>query len=378
MDGYRADYTLRSVALVRTIVSVYGILLAIVIVATGFRPYGAPLAGVDYAAIAAQYLTLGAVFGLTYSASWPKIHHPAGTISVVIIAVGTLIPYRSASEGIYITQFVASSSIAIFGVFALSRLPWSWAAAAGVVVTVVAAVFVYRIRPLPDGSAPWISWTFAFMLGLAVNRMGEGADQRLFEARAAVDRLLDSVYPKPVADRLRKGESSIADEIAEASVLMLDLANFTQYSAGRSAAEVVKDLNELFSLFDRLADEQGVVKIKTSGDLYMATTTGDAHAARMARFALALLAAPTTFELRIGLHCGSLVAGVVGQSRSLYDIWGDTVNTAARMEQTGERGRIQVSARFAECLGEGFPVEPRGAITIKGKGEMETFWLQRS
>jgi adenylate cyclase len=187
---------------------------------------------------------------------------------------------------------------------------------------------------------------------------------------------LDSVYPKPVADRLRTGERVIADEIDEAAIMMLDIVNFSAYSSGRAAAAVVRDLNHLYGLFDSLAESHGITKIKTSGDLYMAISTGPDAAERMARYALALVdRAAAQWSFRIGLNIGSAAAGVVGETRSLYDVWGDAVNLAARMEQTGERGKIQVSPYLAKRLGDNFVLENRGEVEVKGQGSMCPSWL---
>lgn len=372
---HRADYAKRSVGLVRNLIVGYLILLTVVLVATKGRPYGSPIDQLDGFAFAAQYFVLAVSFALTHSRHWPRIHHPVGTLVVLIAAIGSLIPYRTAAQGIYDSQFVATAAVAILGMFSLARLPWTWCMGAATIVAGYAIWFVYRVRPLPEGSTPIVSWSFAYLLGFIACRIGENADAQLYEARAAVDRLLDSVYPKPVADRLRSGEREIADEIPEAAILMLDLANFSAYSKTRTAAEVVVELNRLFGAFDRLADEYGITKIKTSGDLYMAVATGPQAAAQMARFAIALKEeGGSTWSFRIGIHWGSIVAGVVGDLRSLYDVWGDAVNTAARLEQTAEIGRIQVSEAFAKRV-EGFEFEDRGEVELKGIGPVRAFWL---
>lgn len=375
MREHRADYARRSVGLVRNLIVGYLVLLSVVLIATKGRPYGAPIDHVDGIAFAAQYIVLVLSYGLTYTRVWPRIHHPIGTLVVLIAALGSLIPYRTAAPGVYASQFVATAAVAILGLFSLARLPWSWGAGAASIVTGYSLWFAYYVRPLPPGSTPIISWAFAYILGFIACRIGENADAQLYEARAAVDRLLDSVYPKAVADRLRSGEREIADEIPEAAILMLDLANFSAYSKSRPASEVVVELNRLFGAFDQLADQFGVTKIKTSGDLYMAVSTGADAAARMASFALALQkVGGAAWSFRIGIHWGSIVAGVVGDLRSLYDVWGDAVNTAARLEQSSEIGRIQVSEAFARRAGD-LHFDERGKIELKGIGSVRTFWL---
>lgn len=376
MKAHREDYAIRSLGLVRLLILAFGGLLAAIIILTGGQPYGAPMDATDIWNCTLQFVVLLTVLGLTYSPKWGRIHHLVGSVSVTLLAIGTLLPYRNAAEAFYETQFVATSSIAIFAIFGMVRLPWTWAAGAASVVVAFSAYFVAVLRPLPDGAQPWISWAFAFLLGFVVCRKGAQTDQQLFVARQAVDELLDSVYPKPVADRLRRGERVIADEIDEAAIMMLDIVNFSGFASGRPAAEVVRDLNDLYGLFDSLAEIHAVTKIKTSGDLYMAVATGDDAASRMAGYALSLVEQTAgRWSFRIGLHIGGVAAGVVGETRSLYDVWGDAVNLAARMEQTGEPGRVQVSPQFADRLATTFGLEARGEIEVKGQGKMCPCWL---
>ena len=206
--------------------------------------------------------------------------------------------------------------------------------------------------------------------------------------RARSDGLIDNMLPGRIAAQLKAGVPDIADAHDQVSVLFADIVGFTSYSAQVSAAQLVGDLNTVFRRFDALASEFGVEKIKTIGDAYMAAAgvpdhRAD-HAAVLADFALALrtaaaeIARPdgTPFALRIGIHSGPAVAGVIGSARFAYDLWGDTVNTASRMESHGEAGRIQVSAVTAGLLGDAFVLEPRGPIDVKGKGQMALYFLE--
>jgi adenylate cyclase/guanylate cyclase len=174
----------------------------------------------------------------------------------------------------------------------------------------------------------------------------------------------------------------IAEHIDDASVLFVDLVGFTPFSAGRPAGEVVGFLNEVFSQFDRLVEEHGLEKIKTNGDAYMVAgnVLGQEpdHLQRMARLALALMATGdrSHLNLRVGLHSGPVVAGVIGTKKYLFDLWGETVNLASRLESHGEPGRIQVSEAVAKRL-QGFDVQPRGSVSVKGVGDVETWWLTR-
>lgn len=214
----------------------------------------------------------------------------------------------------------------------------------------------------------------------------------LGEIREAKDRheaLLLDMLPAAVVERLQSGERTIADRIAEATILFADLADFTPFAAHIPAEESVGFLNRVFLLFDRLTGEWGMEKIKTIGDAYMAAS-GVArprpdHAEAGARLALAMLEnigplcedLQVPVQLRIGLHCGPVVAGVIGERKCAYDIWGATVNLASRMERHGLPGRIHVSEEFARRVGGKFRLEPRGPVEIKGAGLVNTFFLGR-
>jgi class 3 adenylate cyclase len=166
-------------------------------------------------------------------------------------------------------------------------------------------------------------------------------------------------------------------------VLFADIVGFTPFSAKMTPRDLVHLLNEVFSAFDALARRHGLEKIKTIGDAYMVVGGLPAprtdHAAAVAAMALdmrdAIGARGEGLVLRIGLHTGPVVAGVIGTSKFTYDLWGDTVNTASRMESHGVPGRIHVSDELRAALGEGWRLEERGVIEVKGKGPMRTHWL---
>jgi class 3 adenylate cyclase len=201
--------------------------------------------------------------------------------------------------------------------------------------------------------------------------------------------LLLNILPGEIAARLKGGEHGIADSFADVSVLFGDLVGFTALSSKTSATEIVEILNGLFSRFDHAAKELGIEKIKTIGDCYMAVCglpkACPDHADRMARMALRMVEATRQYgeekglnlQMRIGINSGHVVAGVIGKSKFIYDLWGDTVNIASRMESTGVPGQIQVTRSVYERLKDGFEFESRGAIQVKGKGEIEA-WLLRS
>ncbi|MEG4457043.1 adenylate/guanylate cyclase domain-containing protein [Microcoleus sp. N9_A1] len=201
------------------------------------------------------------------------------------------------------------------------------------------------------------------------------------------EKLLLNILPKPIAERLKAEQSTIADSFAQVSVLFADIVGFTELSARMSPTELVKRLNVIFSHFDQLAEKYGVEKIKTIGDAYMVVgglpTPRQDHAEAIAQMALGMqakiakLSAETGEKLaiRIGINSGPVVAGVIGVSKFTYDLWGDTVNVASRMEGTGFAGRIQVTDVTYELLKDKYLLEMRGVIPVKGKGNMRTYWL---
>jgi adenylate cyclase len=203
--------------------------------------------------------------------------------------------------------------------------------------------------------------------------------------------LLLNILPHSVVERMRRGEVVIADRIPQATVLFSDLVDFTSVSASLAPEETVKLLGVLFSQFDNLAIRHGLETIKTIGDGYMVTSgilaeSSPERAIAVAEMALSMLEATNTasrgfdkeLQLRIGIHTGGpIVAGVLGTHKIAYDVWGDAVNTAKRMETYGLPGRVHVSAATRKVLGNTFRFEPRGSIDVKGKGPMETYFLFR-
>ena len=201
------------------------------------------------------------------------------------------------------------------------------------------------------------------------------------------ERLLLNILPGPIADRLKHGEETIADYFPEVTVLFADIVGFTAMSSSVSPDDLVTMLNHLFTTFDNAARRLGIEKIKTIGDSYMAvaglTIELDDPPAAMVEMALEMQRAidhinaqhSTSFQIRIGINCGPVVAGVIGKSKFIYDLWGDTVNLASRLESHGVTGRIQVSEAVYERVKGRCRVEPRGDIDIRGKGPMPTYLL---
>jgi class 3 adenylate cyclase len=213
------------------------------------------------------------------------------------------------------------------------------------------------------------------------------AEALLEEEQARSERLLLNVLPPSIAARLKAETGVIADQFDSVTVLFADIVGFTKFSGTVGPAELVDALNDLFSAFDDLARSHGAEKIKTIGDAYMVAAgipePAADHAERIARLALDMQRAIRAWDakhrlrldLRIGMHSGSVVAGVIGKQKFSYDLWGDTVNTASRMESHGEPGRIHLSDDTARLLQGNFRTIPRGTIEVKGKGPMTTSFL---
>lgn len=211
--------------------------------------------------------------------------------------------------------------------------------------------------------------------------------QQLQVERDKSERLLLNILPAPIAERLKSGQETIADAFDEVTVVFSDLVGFTNMSARLAPELIVDRLNKVFQAFDALAARHGVEKIKTIGDAYMAVagipTPTDDHAERVAELALDMLDAmdeqnrreSETLQMRIGINTGPVVAGVIGTSKFAYDLWGDAVNTASRMESSGIPGKIQISSSTRALLGNSYKVVERGTIEIKGKGAMTTYLL---
>jgi PAS domain S-box-containing protein len=217
-------------------------------------------------------------------------------------------------------------------------------------------------------------------------------EKALDEERQRTENLLLDILPRSIAERLKQGdEETIADSFDEATVLFADLVNFTDISTQLTPTDLVLFLNRIFCAFDNLAETYGLEKIKTIGDAYMAVSglhDQPSHPGNrieaIANMALDMIETTESLgdslghpiQLRIGIHCGPVVGGVIGRKRFLYDLWGDTVNVASRMESLGEAGGIQVTEQVYDYLKDQFELEARGQIPVKGKGLMATYWLK--
>ena len=262
---------------------------------------------------------------------------------------------------------------------------------AGAVVGVL-SVWRTRVDPFSQYSADLLTG-FGAQAAVAVRtaelmRALEERSAELAVAHARSERLLTNVLPVPIADRLKDREEIIADRFDAASVLFADIVGFTRLSARLSPGEVVRLLDQIFTRLDALVDRFGLEKIKTIGDAYMVAagipTPSEDHARVLARFALAArddlaahnLTTDSPVQLRMGINSGPVVAGVIGRRRFLYDLWGDTVNTASRMESHGIPGQIQITDVTRGLLGDDFMCTDRGVIDVKGKGPTHTWLLE--
>jgi len=220
------------------------------------------------------------------------------------------------------------------------------------------------------------------------------AARQVERLNAENEALLLNILPRSIAERLRAGETVIADRFEDMAVLFADVVGFTELSSRLTPNEVVTLLNEVFTACDRLADRFRLEKIKTVGDAYMvvgglhtvygfAPSAHETHAEDVAEMGLAIIdevdrlgrERNLPLRIRVGMHVGPAVAGVIGLKKFIYDVWGDTVNTASRMESTGVPGRFQVTAETYDRLGKRFEFEPRGPVEVKGKGVIDTWFL---
>jgi class 3 adenylate cyclase len=230
---------------------------------------------------------------------------------------------------------------------------------------------------------------------------------RIEELLNKSDKLLLNVLPAPIAERLKEGETLIADIFAEASIIFIDIADFTKYSLISSPENIVKELNRIFTKIDKISSKYNIEKIKTLGDCYMAASgipkPRHDHAEMIARMAIEVIDEMKDFitdngvslKFRIGIDCGPVVAGVIGEQKFIYDLWGDPVNTASRMEDYGVIGKIHCTERFKKAIEKSktnvnplfsmgdntikdIIFEERGDIEIKGKGTMRTYFMEKN
>jgi adenylate cyclase len=374
-------------------------------------------------------LVLLAVLVLPVSVVWGSLYlgfgSPIGVIPFVYFAVslGSLVVYARTRrfELLVVAQllailltttagqmlaggFLPSGGVGMWGivaplgalVFLEVRQAVSWFAAFVLVfvLTGVAGEVLFTDADVPVSfTSTMLALNVIGAASVAFTLLASFADQRnaaltaLRAEQARSEALLLNILPRPIAERLKAAAQMIADHFAEASILFADVVDYTVLAQRLPPAQMVGILDQLFSRFDVLVERHGLEKIKTIGDCYMAAAgvpiPSPDHARSAALLALEMrdalvssaVAGQPDLELRIGINSGPVVAGVIGTKRFLYDLWGDAVNTASRMESHGTPGEIQITRATYELLKGEFVCRRRGTILVKGKGEMETWYL---
>jgi class 3 adenylate cyclase len=367
------------------------------------------LAAVTVAALAVIWVGTYLALGLPVSAAIPFAYQIASIVTLVAFARSKDYRFFRFSQLVLITAlpfllqwslggYVASSAVslwALVGVFGAlffysprQAVPWF---VVFVVLTIVSGLADARLAesaaPIP--SAVQITFFVLNILGVSVTAylLLQYSIRARDAALAESDGLLLNVLPTSIAQRLKRDPGIIAERFDEVSVLFADVADFTSFAERTSPERVVGVLDAIFSAFDSLTQEHGLEKIKTIGDAYMvagglpeprpdhAEAVADLALAMQSQFARMCDAVGVRLAIRIGIDSGPVVAGVIGRHRFIYDLWGDTVNTASRMESQGIAGRIQVSAAVYERLRGRYLFEDRGEIEIKGKGRRRTYLL---
>lgn len=350
-----SQYVRYDAVLVAWVVTLPGIAAAVALTAMKVRPSTYP--GVLHLVIAATIVVSAAnivlLGGILESAN--------GTTWSVLALVGGAVVFADRRAHIWLVIFVVTTLLAIL--VASRTEPFDFLPNPEFVATFNILLVVGIIYPL-----------FYYFV-----RKSESLYQES-------ESLLLNVLPEEVADRLKASDEMIADDFESASILFADLVGFTPMSSEMEPGEVITMLNEVFSEFDRMVEERNLEKIRTIGDAYMVAAGVPVpvpdHARAICDLAVEMMSAVQTrsyqgksLQLRIGISSGAVVAGIIGRRKFSYDLWGDTVNTASRMESTGVPGQIQITGATRNLIGEDFICESRGPIEVKGKGLMETWFL---
>jgi class 3 adenylate cyclase len=330
----------------------------------------------------------------TFSSVFKRFMQPAISLVILIVAssfIGFTLVTRNLSidtPGVILVILYAYTAIKLNFVYA-TFVGWTITGLSNIV-----SIF-YINPPLPTLVENNFHLFLANFLGMFANYLMEYYirkdychDRILEEERDKAEQLLINILPASIAERLKREQVTIADTFPEATIMFADIVGFTPISTRLTAIELVNLLNKIFSAFDQLVERHDLEKIKTIGDAYMVVgglpTPRNDHAEAIAEMALDMQEAIVhfnqetneTFSIRIGINSGPVVAGVIGLKRFIYDLWGDAVNTASRMESHGLANCIQVSQTTYELLQDKYIFEERGLIQVKGKGEMLTYILK--
>lgn len=332
---------------------------------------------------------LGAILGLYF---FPRHYTRWVLIAALFVCVHPWIGHL-ASGGFRTGLNVALWSI--FGPFAAVILIGPRPALLAIVTLLAAAFTATLLEPLVAGLEPVLSERLRISISLfniltpslMIFISGLYLFRVLEQERERADRLLLNILPAPIAWRLKRDPTTIAQSHAAITVLFADIVDFTRLSTGADPAAIVNVLNDVFSDFDDLADRYRLEKIKTIGDAYMVVgglpQPRPDHVEAVVNFAIDILGVAGRYHawngepicLRVGIHTGPVVAGVIGRRKFIYDLWGDTVNTASRMESLGLSNTIQVTEDVRQQLNDRYEFAPRGPIEVKGKGSMMTYLL---
>jgi adenylate cyclase len=359
--------------------------------ANGLRYYGAGLA--DVAAVYGG-LTAVSLIGLIVLLAAPQVYVPLAFFMLLSSYLGNGSAHLLAggyTSGLQIIQW--GVAILVFAVLFVERRLVLVLLGLFILMVMIAGMLESSVRSrLPDLDPQFVATDSTITL-IIMGALVTGAALYLFDQveryRSRADDLLLNILPGTIAGRLKENPGIIADGFSEATVLFADIVDFTTMSSGADPADVVRKLNEIFSDFDRLATSHGLEKIKTIGDAYMVAgglpEAQPDHCQVVAAFALDMVAAMErhrswtgeAMRIRVGINTGPVVAGVIGQQKFIYDLWGDAVNVASRMESNGLSNEIQVTQAVKDKLAGLYEFEERGPIYVKGKGEMVTYLMRQ-
>lgn len=380
----------RRLIIVNRMISLFGLCLLmrqVLLLAFDANQGMLSLAGISLLLFCASILLLNA----TGRFFWGKILLSYGTPILMTAWLLYLYGYDPADTWMTITGFMMISLV-LFG--ARERTYLAGALLTGLFCMLILALlprFIFLPERYPVGPELtfMIEWFFSPIIFCFMALVARMIYRNSILAEARADQLLLNILPAGIAERLKEGEVSIAERFTEASIMFVDVVNFTKLSSSLEPSEVVKMLDSIFRRFDSVSETHEMEKIKTIGDGYMAAsgvpTVRQDHALYAARAALAfcecIKEAAKELDLdlgiRVGIHSGPVVAGVIGTKKFIYDMWGDTVNVASRMESHGQEGKIHISGTFRDKLGHAFEFSEPRKIEIKGKGSMETCFLLR-
>lgn len=334
----------------------------------------------------------------------PRLLWPGIALNV-LVAGGGIIVLSALTDGSDISALAYSGGVLVLVVmfsYTAARAPFLWAAGMNLVLFcgyLVSALAFQRVLDSPLGTVVFLSNTSILVginfIGLFAcygleyyARLDFMQRRTILKEQETSERLLLNILPREVADTLKKRGNPIARDYSEATLLFSDICGFTPLSSSMPPLKLLDLLNEVFSAFDEIVYRHGGEKIKTIGDCYMVTvgvpTPTTYHARIAARIALEMQdyleqranqGNGKPLRMRTGLHSGPVVAGVIGHRKFIYDLWGDTVNIASRMESHSLPGRIQITRATFERIKDAFDCEYRGTVNVKGKGEMETWFV---